>query len=692
MRNKGVVVVLTIIVTALCLYYLSFTFVSRKVQQDAIAYATNSNGSVDLARKQSYMDSLWSKPVYNLFGAEYTYKEVKENELSLGLDLQGGMHVTLEISPVDIIKGLSGNSEDQAFLAALRQASEMQKTSQERFSSLFLQAFKSANPDRNLASIFASAANKDRVSLSDDDSKVMQFINEEIESAIDRSFTILKTRIDQFGTSQPNIQRLQGTGRIQIEIPGADNPQRVRKLLQGVARLEFWEIVEYNDQQLNQSLFAINEKLVKEKAAASKLVTEKVVEDQSNDLANALTDVSGDTTKSQLEEQLSQVSDSSSNLLDSLTNSNLSPLFALSNPGIPFLYDVKDTAQINRILKRPDINSLLPRSIGYFWDVKSEPDLTPGTEDLRLNFVNVSRNGKPLLTGEVINDARLDYDQFARPAVSMTMNAAGSRAWAKITAAAASKQPPGRIAIVLDNYVYTAPTVQGEIPNGNSQITGSFDLEEAKDLANVLKAGSLPAPTRIVEEAIIGPTLGKVAQNQGVISMACGLGIVALFMIAYYSSGGWVANLALWFNILVILGILAQLIAALTLPGIAGIVLTMGMAVDANVLIYERIKEELKMGSMLKEAIKKGYSRAFDTIFDSNVTTMLTAIFLFVFGQGPLKGFAIVLMIGIATSFFSSVYISRVVVEWMTRKWDGELGAIPGTICFASIRNRPSMR
>lgn len=670
MRNKGVVVVLTIIITALCLYYLSFTFVSRKVQQDAIAYATNSNGSVDLGRKQSYMDSLWSKPVYNLFGAEYTYKEVKENELSLGLDLQGGMHVTLEISPVDIIKGLSGNSDDPAFLAALRQASEMQKSSQERFSDLFLQAFKSANPDRNLASIFASAANKDRVSLSDDDSKVMQFINEEIESAIDRSFTILKTRIDQFGTSQPNIQRLQGTGRIQIEIPGADNPQRVRKLLQGVARLEFWEIVEYNDQQLNQSLFAINEKLVKEKAAAAKTVTENVVEDKSNDLANALTDVSGDTTKSQLEEQLSQVTDSSSNLLDSLTNSNLSPLFALSNPGVPFLYDVKDTAQINRILKRPDIRSLLPRSIGYFWDVKSDPDLTPGTEDLRLNFVNVARNGKPLLTGEVINDARLDYDQFARPAVSMTMNAAGSRAWAKITAAAASKQPPGRIAIVLDNYVYTAPTVQGEIPNGNSQITGSFDLEEAKDLANVLKAGSLPAPTRIVEEAIIGPTLGKVAQNQGVISMICGLGIVALFMIAYYSKGGWVANLALLFNIFFILGILAQLNAALTLPGIAGIVLTMGMAVDANVLIYERIKEELKMGSMLKEAIKKGYSRAFDTIFDSNVTTMLTAIFLFVFGQGPLKGFAIVLMIGIATSFFSAVYISRVVVEWMTRKGD----------------------
>lgn len=665
MRNKGVVVVLTIIVTALCLYYLSFTFVSRKVEQDAIAYATNSSGSVDLSKKQSYMDSLWSKPVYNLFGAEYTFKEVKENELSLGLDLQGGMHVTLEVSPIDIIKGLSGNNQDPAFMDALHKASEMQRSSQERYSALFFRAYKEANPGQNLAHLFASAANKDRVSLSDDDAKVMAFVNAEIESAIDRSFTILKTRIDQFGTSQPNIQKLQGTGRIQIEIPGADNPARVRKLLQGVARLEFWDVVEYNDEQLNQSLFAINQKLVKEQEANKAL---KPLE-AANEVQDTLVE-EGDSTKSQLEKQLNQAQDSASNPLDSITNSNLSPLFALSSPGIPFLYDVKDTATINRILARPDIRALLPRNISYRWDVKPEPEVTPNVDDIRLNFISVPRNGKPLLTGEVINDARLDYDQFARPAVSMTMNAAGSRAWAKITAAAAAKSPPGRVAIVLDNYVYTAPTVQGEIPNGNSQITGSFTLEEAKDLANVLKAGSLPAPTRIVEEAIIGPTLGKVAQNQGIISMACGLVIVALFMVAYYSRGGWVADLALLFNIFFILGILAQLNAALTLPGIAGIVLTMGMAVDANVLIYERIKEELKSGLMLKEAIKKGYSRAFDAIFDSNVTTLLTGIFLFVFGQGPLKGFAIVLMIGIATSFFSAVYISRVVIEWMTRKRD----------------------
>ena len=322
------------------------------------------------------------------------------------------------------------------------------------------------------------------------------------------------------------------------------------------------------------------------------------------------------------------------------------------------------------MLRRPEVRSLLPRSIGFFWDVKSDPKVTPGVDDIQLNFVNLGRTGKPLLTGEVINDARQDFDENGRYAVTMNMNTTGAKTWAKITREAAAKQPQGRIAIVLDNYVYTAPTVNGEIPNGSSQISGNFELEEAKDLANVLKAGSLPAPTRIVEEAIVGPSLGKVAQNQGLLSMAAGLGIVVLFMIAYYSKGGWVANISLLFNIFFILGILAQLKSALTLPGIAGIVLTMGMAVDANVLIYERIKEEMALGRKLREAIEKGYSRAFTTIFDSNLTTLITAIALFVLGQGPLKGFAIVLMIGIATSFFSAVYISRVIIEWMVRRGD----------------------
>lgn len=373
MKNKGVVIVLTVIITALCLYYLSFTFVSRRVQQSAIDYATDANGTVNLAKKQTYMDSLWNKPVYNLLGAEYTYKEVKENELSLGLDLQGGMHVVLEVSPADIIRSLSGNSQDPAFEAAMQAAREKQKTSQADFAELFRQSFKEANPDRPLAPLFASAANKDRVSLSDDDAKVMTFLNTEIEGAIERSFTILKTRIDQFGTSQPNIQRLQESGRIQIEIPGADNPQRVRKLLQGVARLEFWDVIEGNDAQLNQTLLAINNLLVKEqneKKAATATEAPKA------DAAKALTPA--DSAKSELEKQLATTKDSTGNSLDSLANLNVSPLFSKMNPSAPFLYDVKDTAEINRIFKREDIRAMIPRNIGWYWDVKPEKDLTPG--------------------------------------------------------------------------------------------------------------------------------------------------------------------------------------------------------------------------------------------------------------------------------------------------------------------------
>jgi SecD/SecF fusion protein len=566
------------------------------------------------------------------------------------------MHVVLEISPVDIIKGLSVNAQDPTFLAALAKAREMQKTSQGSFVDLFYAAFSEANPGVKLATYFASSSTQGRISLGDADDKVLTLLNDEVKDAIDRSFTILKTRIDQFGTSSPNIQKLPANGRIQIEIPGADNPQRVRKLLQGVARLEFWNVIEGNDPTLQRTVEAINKQLLRDKPTE-----------------NLTAKTSLDSIKSQLEAQLGSAKDSVSNTLDSLRRSTISPFYSLMTPGgYPFLYAVKDTATINQILRRPDIKNLIPRNIAYFWDVKAEPELTKGIEDLYLNFVQVGRSGKPLLTGETIVDARLDYDQYARPSVSMRMNAAGSKLWGKVTSQAAALQPQGRIAIVLDNFVYSAPTVQGEIPNGNSQITGSFTVDEAKDLALVLKAGSLPAPTRIVEEAIVGPSLGKVAQNQGIISMICGLGLVVLFMVAYYSKGGMVANIALLFNIFFILGVMAQpqLHTALTLPGIAGIVLTMGMAVDANVLIYERIREELLAGRNMREAINKGYERAFASIFDSNLTTFLTAMFLFIFGSGPIRGFAITLMIGITTSFFSAVYISRVIIEWMVRKGD----------------------
>lgn len=663
MQNKGFVIFLTIIISALCLFYLSFTVVSTRVQRDAIAYATDANGVVDLNKKVAYIDSVWNKPVYNLFGVEYTYKEVKENELSLGLDLQGGMHVTLEVSPVDILRGLSGNSKDSAFVRALNKAAQLQKNSQENFTTLFFRAYREDNPGQKLAHVFASASTRGRISLNDSDEKVIEVVEQEVESAIDRAYTILKNRIDQFGTSSPNIQRLPGTGRIQIEIPGADNPARVRKLLQGVARLEFWDLVEPND--IMPALVSINDLLVKEQRAKA-AQTPSALSEAANTGSKA------DTTLTDLEKQLQKASssDTTRSGLDSLQNLAVSPLFARSIPQGTFRYPLKDTAEINRIFRRADVRSLLPRNVGIYWANKPDKDLS-NNEALQLYFLDLGRTGKPKLTGEVINDARQDLDEFARPAVSMTMNATGTRIWAKWTAEASSKSPKGRIAIVLDNLVYSAPVVNTEIPNGNSQISGNFTVEEAKDLANILKAGSLPAPTRIVEEAIVGPTLGELARKQGLLSTFAGLALVVIFMIVYYAKGGWVANLALLFNIFFILGILAQFDAALTLPGVAGIVLTMGMAVDANVLIFERIKEELyQHGRKMKDAIKTGYQRAFWTIFDSNFTTLITAVLLAWVGQGPIRGFAVTLIIGILTSFFTAVYVSRVVVEWMTRKGD----------------------
>ncbi len=669
MRNKGVIVVLTVIITALCLYYLSFTFVSRNIQDQAVAHATGENGVVDLTKKQMYLDSIWNEPVYSLFGAEYTFKEIKDTELNLGLDLQGGMHVTLEISPVDILKGLSGHNEDVAFLAAIEEARELQKSSQKSFSSLFYQAFKAANPDRNLAPIFANSANIGRVSSSDEDDKIMEFINLEIEDAIDRSFIIIRSRIDQFGTSQPNIQRLQGTGRIQVEIPGADNPERVRKLLQGVAKLEFWEVAEL--QEINSSLISINNLLVEEQRAAIQANSnleegEEVIEEENLSDLLSVDSSEGDSTEvAEVDSTTSQVS-----ALDSALNSQVSPLFALTKYQGALAYDVKDTSKINRILKRADVKSLIPRTIKHAWAAKANIAEGQSDEILELHFLKVGRRGQAPLTGEVITDARQDLDELTRPAISMQMNAVGAKKWKKFTGEVSQKSPRGRIAIVLDNLVYSAPGVNGEIPNGRSQISGNFTLEEAKDLANILKAGTLPAPTRIVEEAIVGPTLGKVAQSQGVLSILAGLGIVVLFMVAYYAKGGLVANVALLFNVFFIMGILAQFNAALTLPGIAGIVLTIGMSIDANVLIFERIREEMRRGVALREAISTGYKKAYSSIIDANVTTFLTAVILFMLGQGPIKGFAVTLMIGIVCSFFSAVFITRVLVEWMTRKGD----------------------
>lgn len=668
MKNQGIVVFLTIIVTLLCLYYLSFTFVSNSVQKKAITYASDEAGNIDFAKKQSFLDSAWNEPVYNFLGVEYSYKEIKETELSLGLDLQGGMHVTLEVSPIDIIKGLSGNSADPNFLAALTRAEELQRNSQQTFVDLFEQAFVEISSDGQLAPIFASASNRDKnISFQSSNDDIIKLIKEEVDQAIDRSFNILRTRVDRFGTSQPNIQQLAGTGRIQIELPGVENRERVRKLLQGVAKLEFWEVLNLYDQEIAGSLSAINSKLVQEDQLKAAVSTDGSVGDaegnqatQSDDLSSLLDSGTGDSTSS--------VS-ADTTALDSLANTQISEFFTMIRYPQGFV-DLKDTTKINRILRRlkdGDLKGLIPPTVRFLWDVHVIT-LDDGTEALPLYAVRTGRNGKPLMTGEVVTDARQSYDERTAPAVSMSMNSAGAREWKRITAEFAVDNR--RVAIALDDYVQSAPGVNSEIPNGQSIITGSFTLEEAQDLANVLKAGALPVRTRIVEEAVIGPTLGKEAQGQGVKSILAGLLIVVIFMVAYYSKGGMVANIALLFNIFFILGILAQLNAALTLPGIAGIVLTIGMSIDANVLIFERIREELKNGSPLLSAISVGYSKAYSSIIDANVTTFITGLILFILGQGPVKGFATTLMIGIACSFFSAVFITRVIMTFLTKKGD----------------------
>ncbi|WP_421891238.1 protein translocase subunit SecDF [Marinoscillum sp.] len=663
MKNKGFVVLLTIVISLLCIYYLSFTFVAQNIQKEATAATTDASGNINFAEKQRYLDSIWNEPVYNLLGLDYTYQDIKETELNLGLDLQGGMHVTLEVSPVDILKGLSGNNQDPDFQSALITAKANIRGTQNNYVDEFYRVFKESAPDKSLAFIFSNTANRGRISLNSTDEEVLEIIQTEVESAIDRSFNILRTRIDRFGTSQPNIQRLQGTGRIQIELPGVDNPERVRKLLQGVAKLEFWEVHEINE--ISPTLQAINDLLVKEQKATLNTEdltasTETVQEDLS--LLTEDDNISDTADTTALVEGDSATSD-----LDSALNSQVSPLFSLIKSQYGLVYDVKDTSTINRILQREDVKSVIPANVKFLWSVKAIKSEAAGSPELlELHAIRTSRTGKAPLTGEVVTDARQDLDQRSRPAVSMQMSAAGAKTWRRLTANNIGR----RIAIVLDNYVYSAPNVEGEIPNGNSSISGSFTIEEAKDLANILKAGALPAPTTIVEDVVIGPTLGKVAQEQGITSIVAGLGIVIIFMVFYYAKGGLIANVALFFNIFFIMGILAQLSASLTLPGIAGIVLTIGMSIDANVLIFERIKEELRNGSGLKAAISTGYSKAYSSIIDANVTTFITAMILYILGQGPVKGFAITLMIGIACSFFSAVFITRVIVEAFSKKGD----------------------
>lgn len=672
MKHKGFVIFLTVLISLLCLYFLSFTVVNRNINEEATAYATRTDGTLDLELKQFYLDSIWKKPVRNYLGIDYTYEEIKKTELGLGLDLQGGMHVTLEVSPIEIIKGLSSNSPNAAFNTALNRATELQRESQSDYLSLFYQAWLEANEEGSLSRIFATATNRERGINSDTpDAEVMDLIRSEVDKANKRALQILRARIDRFGTSQPTIQMVPNSGRIQIELPGVENKERVRSLLQGVAKLEFFEVL--TAPELQNGIIAADGILMAEKeeadaasvdaetSAAVADATESLIDEEPG-LDELLTDgadsLSDDDGLSELETDSTALDNLEQNYSVLIRYFSADPQSGFGSWYVP----IEDTMTVNRVIKRPEIIRLFPPNTELKWAAKAFE-----TEDkefrLQLYAIRTNRNGSAPLEGDVINRAVLAYDEKGRPAVSMTMNITGTKTWKKLT----EKNIKRQIAIVLDDYVFSAPGVQSVIPNGSSQISGSFSIQEAQDLASILEAGALPAPTRIIEEAVVGPSLGKVAQRQGVVSVFAGLAIVILFMVAYYSKGGLIANVALAFNVFFILGILASYSSAITLPGIAGIVLTIGMSIDANVIIFERIREELRNGAGMMAAIRSGYKKAFASIFDANMTTLLVAIILWWLGQGPVKSFAFTLLIGIVCSFFSAVYLTRVVVEFLVR-------------------------
>lgn len=669
MKNRGLIIGLTVVVSLLCVYLIHFTFVARRIEGKAEASAKDSTGKVNINAKQKYLDSIVDEPVYNVLGLKYTYKEIKETELALGLDLQGGMHVTLEVSPVEILKALAGtNSKDPAFQASLKEATEAQRNSQAKFTKLFYKAFKAREGNDKLARIYANSINKSKgILYNSSDAQVEKMIDKEVDEAVDRSLVIIRARIDKFGAVQPNIQLIPGTGRILVELPGVENPQRVRNLLQGTAMLEFIEV--YSIQEVYPGLIAANNYLVSLKKSGQD-TTSSLSPDAK---AETEEDLSVDNDTAKTDGTATAKADTSTAAKKDTTKQNeVSEIFSLNKSQYQLMYSVKDTAKINRIFAMPKVQALLPANLTFYWEKKAKKTKDGGDMLLELLPCKKGKNEKAKLGGDAITDARSDVAQDGKGfEISMSMNSAGAKIWKKMTADASREaNNKKRIAIVLDDYCYSAPVVNGEIPNGRSSITGDFTLEEAKDLANILKAGKLPAPVRIVEEVIVGPSLGKEAIAAGLYSMLAGLGLVIIFMILYYHKGGFVADVALLFNILFTMGVLASFGSVLTLPGIAGIVLTIGMAVDANVLIFERIKEELDAGKSLRTSIDLGYDKAFSSIFDSNITTLLTGLILFFLGSGPIKGFALTLMIGVACSFFTAVFISKVLVLWMVKDKD----------------------
>ena len=643
MQNKGFVKVFAFALTLVCLFYLSFSFVTRHHMAKA---------AEDPKGETHYLDSMQNEKVW--LGA-YTLKQCREMEIGLGLDLKGGMNVILEVSVPDVVKALADNKTDEAFNKAVAEAAKQSITSQEDYITLFVNEYKKQAPQGTLAELFATQQLKDKVNTRSTDAEVEKVLREEVQAAIDNSYNVLRTRIDRFGVAQPNIQTLEGKmGRIMVELPGIKEPERVRKLLQGSANLEFWET--YNSNEIVPSLQAVDNKLREvlalsagEEAAPAEVKAEAV--SATDSLAAAL---KGETANN--EAALAQLK----------KEHPLASILQLGGYGCVVGYaNYKDTAEVNKLLAMKEAQTILPKELRLKWGVKAA-DFDKSGQIYELYAIkSTERNGRAPLEGDVITDAKDDFDNFGKPSVSMSMNTDGSRRWATLT-----KNNVGRaIAIVLDGYVFSAPNVNGEITGGHSQITGNFTPEVTKDLANVLKSGKMPAPARIVQEDIVGPSLGQESINQGIVSFIVALVLLMIYMCSMYGLvPGMVANCALFVNFFFTLGILTSFQAALTMSGIAGMVLSLGMAVDANVLIYERTKEELRAGKTTKAALADGYSNAFSAIFDSNLTSIITGIILFYFGTGPIRGFATTLIIGILCSFFTAVFLTRIVYEHFMNK------------------------
>ncbi len=723
MQNKGAIRLFAILLALSCAYYLMFTYVASGIEKDAKAYAQNfiekkevietaakssQNvsdqktylDSVRIAKGNFYLDSLKKKPVYDIFITQYTYDDVKKRQLNLGLDLKGGMNVTLEVSVADIIRSLSNNSNDPNFNSAITKAVELQKTSTKDFVTIFGEEFKKGNANARLAINFQTIELKGKIDFNTPDEEVLKFLRTQVENAIETSEVTLRSRIDKYGVTQPNIQRLASSGRILIELPGVTDKKRVRKLLQGTANLEFWET--YDNKEIGPLLQSVNTRLkeilnpndtVKKDTVATVAVSDKTKSTNKSNLKQQTNLAKKDTVKTAKDTAVKSLAaqlgtgkkDSSAKVggakYDTVAKMKKeNPLFAIFRPafqmndkGQPTDYSqgpvigyaaVSDTSTINAYFSNPKIKAIFPPRAKFLWNFKAVDKEETTFQLVAIRVTN--SNGKSPLSGDIITEARKVFDQAGggTPQISMSMTAEAAQVWKHLTHDNIGKS----IAIVLDNSVYSYPNVQGEISGGVSSITGSFSNEEADDLCNILKAGKLPAPARIVQENVVGPTLGAEAISKGFTSTLIALALVLLFMGFYYSKAGWVADFAMIINNFFVIGILASFGAVLTLPGIAGIVLTIAMSVDANILIFERVREELNLGKATALAIKEGYKNAMSSVIDSHVTGLLLGIILYVFGTGPIQGFATTLIIGIVSSLFCAIFITRLVFDrWLAK-------------------------